>query len=119
MEKKKSRDDGEIKKEDRNKKEREEYVLSEPVQAGCFDWCSSACGNVRTLVSDGRRRLLSSSSSSPLSSLAGVCDEVQLLYSFQLSGDLTDLMSTTRTLDTECTGHENVVLFLVKMHFIQ
>lgn len=83
MEKKKSREDGEIKKEDGNKIERGTFVLSEPVQAGCFYWCSSACGNVRTLVSDGRRRLLSSSSSSsPLSSLAGVCDEEQLLDSF-------------------------------------
>lgn len=96
MEKKKSREDGEIKKEDRNKKERETFVLSELVQAGCFDWCSSACGNVRTLVSDGMMRLLSSSSSSssPLSSLAGVCDEDQLLDSFQVSGDLTHLMCT-------------------------
>lgn len=45
MEKKKSRGDGEIKKEEKNKKERETFVLSEPVQAGCFDWCSSACGS--------------------------------------------------------------------------
>lgn len=95
MEKKKSREDGEIKKEERNKKERKTFVLSEPVQTGCFDWCSSACGNVRTLVSDGRRRLLPSSLSSPLSSLAGVRDEEQLLDSFHVSGDLTDLMSAT------------------------
>lgn len=69
-------------------------MLSEPVQGGCFDWCSSTCSNVMTLVSDGRKRL-PSSSSSPLSSLAGVCDEEQLLDSFQVSGNLTDLMSTT------------------------
>lgn len=71
-------------------------MLSEPVQVGCFDWCSSACGNVRTLVSDGMRRLVSS----PSFSLAEVCDEEQLLDSFHVSGDLTDLMSATLTLDT-------------------
>lgn len=69
-------------------------MLSEPVQGGCFDWRNSACSNVMTLVSDGRR-LLSSSSSSSLSSLAGVCDEEQLLDSFQVSGNLNNLMSIT------------------------